>query len=111
MPFELHDFMPRYYNENGGYHAPPELVRHIRYIKGKPKFKVHYNPKLEYALGETKTYVKRNFIVSLTDNVKFDTIFLYTSFNKNAVVEGREIELTENGYFLLGYNEKIFNPR
>ncbi|MCK5440726.1 MAG: glycoside hydrolase family 15 protein [Maribacter sp.] len=108
--FELHDFMPRYYNENGTYHAPPELVRHVRHIKGKPKFRVHYNPKLEYALGETSTYVKRNFIVSLTHTVKFDTIFLYTSFNKNAIVEGRELEVTEDGYFLLGYNEKILQP-
>ncbi len=108
--FELHDFMPRYYNENGAYHAPPELVRYIKHIKGKPSFKVLYDPKLEYAQGETNTYVKRNFIVSLTNTVKFDTIFLYTSFNKNAVIEGRDIEVTENGYFLLGYNEKILQP-
>ncbi|WP_273568993.1 glycoside hydrolase family 15 protein [Maribacter halichondriae] len=108
--FEIHDFMPRYYNENGDYHAPPELARHIRHIKGKPKFRVHYNPKLEYALGSTNTYVKRNFIVSLTETEKFDTVFLYTSFNKNAVVEGRELELQQNGYFLLGYNEKILQP-
>ncbi len=108
--FELHDFMPRYYAENGSYHAPPELARHVRYIKGKPRFKVLYDPKLEYALGETRSYVKKNFIVSLTDNLKFDTIFLYTSFNKNAVLEGRELEVTKNGYFLLGYNEKILQP-
>jgi len=108
--FELHDFMPRYYNENGAYHAPPELVRYIKHIKGKPSFKVFYDPKLEYAQGESNTYVKRNFIVSLTNTVKFDTIFLYTSFNKNAVIEGRDIEVTENGYFLLGYNEKILQP-
>lgn len=108
--FELHDFMPRYYNENGGYHSPPELVRYIKHIKGKPGFKVFYDPKLEYAQGETTTYVKRNFIVSRTNAIKFDTIFLYTSFNKNAVVEGREIEVSENGYFLLGYNEKILQP-
>jgi GH15 family glucan-1,4-alpha-glucosidase len=108
--FELHDFMPRYYNENGTYHAPPELVRYIKHIDGKPSFKVIYDPKLEYAQGETKTYVKRNFIVSLTNTVKFETIFLYTSFNKNAVIEGRDIEVTENGYFLLGYNEKILQP-
>jgi len=108
--FELHDFMPRYYNENGAYHAPPELVRYIKHIKGKPSFKVFYDPKLEYAQGETNTYVKRNFIVSLTNTIKFDTIFLYTSFNKNAVIEGRDIEVTENGYFLLGYNEKILQP-
>ncbi|EAR01645.1 glycoside hydrolase family 15 protein [Maribacter sp. HTCC2170] len=108
--FEVHDFMPRYYNENGGYHSPPELVRYIKHIKGKPSFKVFYDPKLEYAQGETTTYVKRNFVVSRTNAVKFDTIFLYTSFNKNAVVEGREIDVTENGYFLLGYNEKILQP-
>ncbi len=108
--FEVHDFMPRYYTESGKYHAPPEVARHIRHIQGKPKFRVHYDPKLEYALGETKTYVKKNFVVSLTKQEKFDTIFLYTSFNKNAVVEGRELEVTKNGYFLLGYNEKILQP-
>ena len=108
--FELHDFMPRYYLENGKYHAPPELARHVRHIKGRPKFKVHYDPKLEYAIGETRSYVKKNFIVSLTDNKKFDTVFLYTSFNKNAVMEGREIEVSKNGYFLLTYNEKILQP-
>ena len=108
--FELHDFMPRYYTEYGKYHAPPELARHVRYIKGKPKFKVHYDPKLEYAIGETRSYVKKNFIVSLTDNKKFDTVFLYTSFNKNSVMEGREIEVLKNGYFLLTYNEKILQP-
>ncbi|MEO1010701.1 MAG: glycoside hydrolase family 15 protein [Bacteroidota bacterium] len=108
--FEIHDFMPRYYGENGGYHSPPELARHIRHIKGRPKFRVHYDPKLEYAQGETKTYVKKNFVVSLTHTEKYDTIFLYTSYNKNAVVEGREIEVKQNGFFLIGYNEKILQP-
>ncbi|MCW5517039.1 glycoside hydrolase family 15 protein [Muriicola sp. Z0-33] len=108
--FEVRDFMPRYYKEDGGYHAPPEIIRYIRHISGKPKFRVRYNPKLEYAIGKTETYVKHNFIASLTHGEKFDTVFLYTSFNKNAVIEGREIEVTKDGYFLLGYNEKIFQP-
>ena len=108
--FEVYDFMPRYHNVEGGYHAPPEIVRYIKLISGRPKLMVDYNPKLEYALGETKTYVKHNFVASLTHAEKFDTVFLYTSFNKNAVVEGREIEICEDGYFLMGYNEKIFQP-
>ena len=108
--FEIRDFMPRYHKDDGGYHAPPEIVRYIRHISGKPKFRVRYDPKLEYAMGKTTSYVKRNFIASLTHGEKFDTVFLYTSFNKNAVIEGREIEVDKDGYFLLGYNEKIFQP-
>lgn len=108
--FELHDFMPRYYKDDGSYYTPPEIIRYVKHIKGKPSFKIHYNPKLEYALGKTETFVKKNFVVSLTHAEKYDTVFLYTSFNKNAVVEGREIEITKDGYFLLGYNEKIFLP-
>ncbi len=108
--FEIYDFMPRYHKEIGGHHSPPEIIRYVKYISGKPKFRILYDPKLEYALGQTKTYVKHNFVASLTHAEKFDTVFLYTSFNKNAVVEGREIELDDDGYFLIGYNEKIFLP-
>ncbi|QBA64470.1 glycoside hydrolase family 15 protein [Muriicola soli] len=108
--FEIHDFMPRYLTSQSQYYAPPEVVRYIKHISGKPKFSVHYEPKLAYALGETKSYIKKNFIASLTKGKNFETVFLYTSFNKNAVMEGRELEVTENGYFLIAYNEKIFLP-
>jgi len=108
--FELFDFMPRYYKEGNTYNAPPEIIRYVKHISGKPRFKVLYQPKLEYALGQTTTYVKEYFIVSLTQGEKFDTVFLYTSFDKEAVVEGKEQEITQDGYFLLGYNEKIFLP-
>ena len=108
--FELFDFMPRYYKEGNTYNAPPEIIRYVKHISGKPAFRVKYQPKLEYALGQTTTYVKDHFIVSLTQGEKFDTVFLYTSFDKEAVVAGKELEVTEDGYFLLGYNEKIFLP-
>ncbi|MBU2945988.1 glycoside hydrolase family 15 protein [Zobellia uliginosa] len=106
--FEIHDFMPRYHKEDGTYVSPPEFVRYIKLVEGEPKFKVLYNPKLEYAAGETKSYIKSDFIASLTHDGKFDTVFLYTSFNKEAVLEGKELTLAEDGFFLMGYNEKIF---
>ncbi|WP_262733063.1 glycoside hydrolase family 15 protein [Gaetbulibacter sp. NE] len=106
--FEVHDFMPRYYKPNGDYQSPPEIIRYFKHISGKPTFKVNYNPKLEYAKGKTEIYVKDHFIVSLTYGEKFDTLFLYTNFDKQKVVNGNEIELTADGYFLLGYNEKVF---
>lgn len=108
--FEVHDFMPRYSIESEGHHAPPELIRYIRLVSGNPQFRVLYDPKLEYARGETKTYIKKDFIASLTREEKFDTVFLYTSFDKTAIVEQQEIVLKEDGFFLLGYNEKILRP-
>ncbi|WP_417444355.1 glycoside hydrolase family 15 protein [Joostella sp.] len=108
--FAIWDFMPRYYEEDGGYNSPPDVIRYVEHKSGTPKFKVDYNPKLEYALGVTNTYVKEDFIVSLTDKEKFDTLFLYTSYDKDKVAKGEELEITEDGYFLVGYNEKIFVP-
>ncbi|SHG22777.1 glycoside hydrolase family 15 protein [Flagellimonas flava] len=108
--FEVHDFMPRYHKLTGKYNAPPEIVRYVKHISGAPRFSVHYDPRLEYAQGNTTNHVKANFIVSLTNKQKFDTLFLYTSFNKNSVISGDEIVLKEDGYFLICYNEKILKP-
>lgn len=108
--FEVHDFMPRYYKENKAYHSPPEIVRYIKYKSGRPSFKVVYDPKLEYAKGITKTFVKNDFVVSLNDEETYDTLFLYTDLNKEAVVKGETISLTSDHYILVGYNEKLFVP-
>ncbi len=108
--FEVHDFMPRYHKLTGKYNAPPEIVRYVKHISGTPSFSVLYDPKLEYALGKTNTYPKKDFIVSLTSKQKFDTLFMYTSFDKEKVLAGDEITLREDGYFLICYNEKILKP-
>ncbi len=108
--FEIHDFMPRYYKIKGHYNSPPEIVRYFKHISGKPRFSVRYDPRLEYAKGKTNTHIKENFIVSVAQQQKYDTLFCYTSFNKKDVVEGNEIELTADGYFLICYNEKLLKP-
>jgi GH15 family glucan-1,4-alpha-glucosidase len=108
--FEVRDFMPRYRKKDGHFHTPPEIIRYFKLLGGTPEFRIKYDPRLEYAQGETRTYVKHPFIASLNHGVKFDTVFLYTSFNKNAVVEGRPIVLQQDGFFLLSYNEKLFKP-
>ena len=108
--FELIDFMPRYLKENNKYHNPPEVIRYLKLISGAPKFKTEYNPKLEYAKGETVKYIKDDFIVSLTHQDKFDTLFLYTNLNKEGVINQDEFTLVEDAYFLIGYNEKLLKP-
>ncbi len=108
--FEVHDFMPRYYKDDGNYHSPPECIRYIKYISGKPSVNIIYNPKLEYAKGETNTFIKNDFVVSLTNNEAFDSLFLYTDFDKEAVVKGHSITIVSDHFFLFGYNEKLVAP-
>ena len=108
--FELHDFMPRHHKMNGKYKAQPEIIRYVKYVSGSPRFTVKYDPKLEYGLGETEHFVKEHFVASLTHQEKYDTLFLYTSFDKQGILDGKEITLKEDGYFLICYNEKILRP-
>src|SRR5690606_21955664 len=35
--FESHDFMPRYGKGNGKFHSPPEIIRYIKHVSGKPR--------------------------------------------------------------------------
>lgn len=108
--FEVYDFLPRYPKIDRVYHAPPEIIRYLKVTHGEPKVKIDFKPRLEYAVGNTEIYVKENFIVGLTEADKFDTLFLYTSLDKNAIVNSEDISLTEDAFFLLSYNEKIELP-
>ena len=108
--FEVYDFLSRYLKKDKVYHTPPELIRYLKVTKGTPKLKVDFNPKLEYALGNTEIFIKENFIVGLTEADEFDTLFLYTSLDKEAVANSKEISITEDAFFLLSYNEKIELP-
>src|SRR5690606_10871165 len=108
--FEVMDFMLRYLKREGKYQAPPEIIRYVKHISGKPRIRAIYDPKLEYAMGETSHYIKDDFVASLTHQEKYDTLFLYTSFEKESVMDGKELVVEEDGYFLICYNEKILKP-
>ena len=106
--FEFIDFMPRYKDEENGYYTPPDVVRYVKYIKGTPKFKVNYNPKLNYAKGETHNVAKKDCIKSTYNDGEYESLFLYSNFDYNSILNGEEITLTEShGYFLISYHEKL----
>ncbi|MAG19181.1 MAG: glycoside hydrolase [Flavobacteriaceae bacterium] len=105
--FQLLDFMPRYQKDNGVYYAPPEITRLVKLIKGNPTFKVLYDPQLEYAQGQTQNYVKDDFIISVVDDERYDTLTLYTDLNKTSVLKGDKIKLDQDHFFKISYNEKI----
>ena len=108
--FDLVDFMPRFKDDNEGYYSSPEIQRILIPKKGTPSFKVVYNPKLDYANGKTKNYIKENFIVSVLDEDIYETLFLYSNIDKKSILASKEIFLHEIKYINLSYNEKIDLP-
>jgi GH15 family glucan-1,4-alpha-glucosidase len=62
---------------------------------------------LEYAQGETKNYIKDDFIISVVDDERYDTLTLYTDLDKDSVLNGDEIKLDQDYFFKISYNEKI----
>ncbi|MDT0691604.1 glycoside hydrolase family 15 protein [Salegentibacter sp. F188] len=105
--FQLIDFMPRYSRNDGTYYAPPDIIRFFRILKGTPKFKILYNPRLEFAREKTFNENKGSYIKSYTREGKYDSLFLYSSFDLDDILEHREITLTENSFCLLAYHEKL----
>ena len=108
--FEILDFMPRYKNQTKSHFTPREVIRIIKPIKGTPKISVDYQPKLEYAAAETKTYIKDDFIVSIYDHDNYDSLYLYSNIRPEAILAGDSIDLTEPVFFSISYNEKIKLP-
>ena len=105
--FQVIDFMPRYREEDGTFYTPPDVVRYIHLQKGKPKIKVNYQPRLDYAREETFTENHRYYLKSFTKKGTYDSLYLYTSLDLDKVLNGEEITLEDNAYFLLGYHEKL----
>lgn len=108
--FEVIDFMPRYKNEINLYYTPPEVIRIIRPLYGTPTLSIDYLPALEYAAAKTDTYIKKDFIVSVYNHDNYDTLYLYSNLTKEDILEGNTIELTQDAFFTISYNEKLQTP-
>ncbi len=106
--FEVHDFMPRYKTEKSKDHYyPPDLIRYFKLKTGNPKFKISYNPKLEYASCNTDSEVRDEYIKSFTTSGQYDSMYLYTDFNKIDIIQQKEITLTEDNFCLISYHQKL----
>ncbi len=107
--FEVVDFMPRFKTNEFGYFTPPDIIRYIKYKWGKPKFKIRYNPKVEYARFETKLVDTDEYIKCYTTEGDYDSLYLYTDLDKKAILEEQSIELTNNAFILVSYDQKLLN--
>ena len=105
--FDIIDYMPRYEIENGDYHCPPEISRIVKKINGQPKIRIVYDPKLDYARGQTNSYLKKNFIVSVIDKKHYDTIYLYSNIDLSFIKTKRFFTFDSDLFFKLSYHEKL----
>lgn len=106
--FELYDFMPRYKQESGtSYYLPPDIIRYVKYIRGNPVFSVTYNPQLEYAAYPTVFSEHQKYIKSKTTEGPYDSLYLYTSIEHHKVLNREPIQLTNDEFFLVSYNQKL----
>ena len=105
--FEVIDFMPRYKLNDYTYNTPPEIIRFFRYISGKPVFRIKYDPRLQYARGETKSVSAKGFIKSYTHEPTYDSLYLYSDLCNDVILNSEPVEMTEDHYFLVSYNQKL----
>jgi len=106
--FEILDFMPRYDSlDNGSKYAPPDLIRYFKHIDGEPEITLNYDPRLEYAQFQTKNIIEGNYIKSTTQKGAYDSVYFYSSFNLNAVLNATPVKLIKDEYCLISYNQKL----
>ncbi len=109
--FNVIDFMPRFQTKKKSYYSPPEITRIIKHVKGNPKIRIAYDPKLDYSIGKTKSYVKSNYIVSISENENYETLYLYSNASLNAINNNDVINLKSDLFFKISYYEKLIFPK
>ncbi len=105
--FHVIDFMPRYLSSDKRYYNPPDIIRYFQYEQGSPVFHVKYDPRLEYGVYETINRNDIEYIKSSTKEGEYDSLYLYTDFDKGKVIAGEKIELKSDGFFLVSYHQKL----
>ena len=104
---EVIDFMPRYKLLDYDYYLPPELYRLIRLKRGTPRFRVNYNPALNYARGEVGHKTGPEYVKTYAKANERDTIYLYSGIPYDVIFNQQEVLLQRDEFLLVSYNQKL----
>lgn len=106
--FEVHDFMPRYKIEGERErYSPPDLIRYFRLKCGTPELRIVYDPRLQYAAGATENRVDNAYIKSFSTTGEYDSVYLYTGFDMQRLLDGEPMRLEADNFCLLSYHQKL----
>lgn len=105
--FSLTDFMPRYKTEENQYFNPPEIIRLVTVQKGRPVITVIYDPKPNFGASETSLEIRSDFIKCSTTTGRYESLYLYSNLDKTKILGKQPVELSEELFFLVSYNQKL----
>ncbi len=108
--FEVIDFFPRYKMDNGSYHCPPDIIRYVRVLSGKPVIKVDYQPRPGFASHIPRVELQSDFIKHSTANGHYESLYLYSDLPFNSIIKKKPIVLKGDHFFMVSYNQKIALP-
>jgi GH15 family glucan-1,4-alpha-glucosidase len=108
--FEVIDFMPRYKTDEGTYHYPPEIIRHIRHLSGRPEIRIRYEPRPAYAQHPAEMEMTNEFIKHKTSEGPYESVYLYTDLCFEKVAAAEPLTVEQDCFLLLSYNQKLFKP-
>ncbi len=105
--FVVLDYMPRYRTFEYKYYLPPEIHRYIRLLRGNPKLRVCYDPKMNYAAEEVCHEIGENYIKTTSAINEKNEVYLYSSVDFGTILSGEEFVLTKDEFFLFSYTQKL----
>lgn len=100
--FEIIDFFT-FYKVNHKKFQEDKLYRYVKVLKGKPKVKVFFNPKMDYARGKTKISIGE---CSITARNKKNFLNLHSNISFEKIVKNKPVVLEKESFFILSFNSK-----
>ena len=104
--FAVIDFMPRY-RDGQSWCRPSEILRILKPLRGRPHVRVVFDPKLNYARGETVVKQKNGYLMATNG---LEDLYLYGSLPVASVMSRAAIPLETDHFLLLSYHEKFVEP-
>lgn len=108
--FQVYDFMPRYKTDAGIYHCPPDIIRFIRYLRGKPRFRINYHPRPAYAQHKSRIVISNEFIKAMTSKGSYESVYLYSDLPFEKIVNSKPLTIQNDCFLVLSYNQKLIKP-
>lgn len=105
--FVVLDFMPCYHSKENERYLPAEIYRYIRLVRGKPQFRINYDPAPNYAQGTPIHDITPQYIETYCSSDSKDRQYLYSSLPLSSIAGKDEITLEKDEFLLLSYNEKV----